>query len=75
MYLDKEDEWLVIIVAVALIVGLIVKSYKDYRKMTAEANRKIAQHKKNEAYAKKLKKVVDIANLKIKKDIEAKKKP
>ena len=42
--------------------GLIIKSYRDYKTMTAEANRKIERQKKDEAYVRKLKKVIDEKN-------------
>tara|TARA_B100000767_G_scaffold275531_1_gene313081 strand:+ start:47997 stop:48242 length:246 start_codon:yes stop_codon:yes gene_type:complete len=74
MYLNDSEEWLIILIASTIVVGLIVKSYRDYKTMSAEANKKIEQQKKNEAYVRKLKKVIDQKNellqqaIKLKKD-------
>ena len=72
MYLSDSEEWLVILVASTIILGLIIKSYRDYKTMTAEANRKIERKKKDEAYVRKLKKVIDEKNEFLQKAIKLK---
>ena len=62
MYLSDSEEWLVILVATTIVLGLIIKSYRDYKTMSAEANKKIEQKKKDEAYVRKLKEVIDQKN-------------
>ncbi len=72
MYLSDSEEWLVILVASTIVLGLIIKSYRDYKTMSAEANRKIERQKKDEAYVRKLKKVIDEKNELLQKAIKLK---
>ena len=74
MYFNSSEEWLVILAASVIIIGLLVKTYRDYRKMTFEMNKKIARKEKDEAYLRKLKEVVDKKNEELQKIIKSKKK-
>ena len=49
MYFNSSEEWLVILAASVIIIGLLVKTYRDYRNMTFEMNKKIARQEKDEA--------------------------
>ena len=62
MYFSDSEEWLVILAATVIIIGLLVKTYRDYKTMTFEMNKKLQRQKKDEEYIKKLKKVVDQKN-------------
>tara|TARA_B100000768_G_C11212046_1_gene346461 strand:- start:471 stop:710 length:240 start_codon:yes stop_codon:yes gene_type:complete len=70
MYFNDSEEWLIVLAASVIIIGLLVKSYRDYRSMTFEMNKKIAKKEKDIAYIKKLKEVVDLKNEKLEKLIE-----
>ena len=72
MYLSDSEEWLVILAASVIIIGLLVKTYRDYKSMTFDMNKKVAKQKEDEAYVRKLKKVVDEKNQQLKKVIEQK---
>jgi Na+-transporting methylmalonyl-CoA/oxaloacetate decarboxylase gamma subunit len=72
MYLSDSEEWLVILAASVIIIGLLVKTYRDYKSMTFDMNKKVAKQKEDEAYVRKLKKVVDEKNEQLKKVIEQK---
>jgi hypothetical protein len=74
MYLSDSEEWLVILAASVIIIGLLVKTYRDYKSMTFDMNKKVAKQKEDEAYVRKLKKVVDEKNEQLKKVIEQKNK-
>ncbi|MDA8639595.1 hypothetical protein N9L64_01015 [Flavobacteriaceae bacterium] len=74
MYFNSSEEWLVILAASVIIIGLLVKTYRDYRNMTFEMNKKIARQEKDEAYLRKLKEVVDKKNEELQKIIKSKKK-
>lgn len=74
MYLSDSEEWLVILAASVIIIGLLVKTYRDYKSMTFDMNKKVAKQKEDEAYVRKLKKVVDEKNQQLKKVIEQKNK-
>ena len=72
MYFSDSEEWLVILAASVIIIGLLVKTYRDYKSMTFDMNKKVAKQKEDEAYVRKLKKVVDEKNQQLKKVIEQK---
>jgi hypothetical protein len=72
MYFSDSEEWLVILAASVIIIGLLVKTYRDYKSMTFDMNKKVAKQKEDEAYVRKLKKVVDEKNEQLKKVIEQK---
>ncbi|MCH1538456.1 MAG: hypothetical protein L7S43_00590 [Flavobacteriaceae bacterium] len=74
MYFSSSEEWLVILAASVIIIGLLVKTYRDYRNMTFEMNKKIARQEKDEAYLRKLKEVVDKRNEELQRIIKSKKK-
>ena len=74
MYFNSSEEWLVILAASVIIIGLLVKTYRDYRNMTFEMNKKSARQEKDEAYLRKLKEVVDKKNEELQKIIKSKKK-
>ena len=74
MYLSDSEEWLVILAASVIIIGLLVKTYRDYKSMTFDMNKKVAKQKEDEAYVRRLKKVVDEKNEHLKKVIEQKNK-
>ena len=74
MYFNSGEEWLVILAASVIIIGLLVKTYRDYRNMTFEMNKKIARQEKVEAYLRKLKEVVDKKNEELQRIIKSKKK-
>ena len=74
MYFNSSEEWLVILAASVIIIGLLVKTYIDYRKMTFEMNKKMARKEKDEAYLRKLKEVVDKKNEELQRIIKSKKK-
>tara|TARA_B110000858_G_scaffold29205_1_gene31363 strand:- start:49 stop:282 length:234 start_codon:yes stop_codon:yes gene_type:complete len=74
MYLSDSEEWLVILAASVIIIGLLVKTYRDYKSMTFDMNKKVAKQKEDEAYVRRLKKVVDEKNEQLKKVIEQKNK-
>jgi len=73
MYLSDSEEWLVILVACTIVLGLIIKSYRDYKTMTTEANKKIERQKKDEAYVRKLKEAIDQKNELLQQAIKLKK--
>ena len=74
MYFSDREEWLVILAASVIIIGLLVKTYRDYKSMTFDMNKKVAKQEEDEAYVRKLKKVVDEKNQQLKKVIEQKNK-
>ena len=74
MYFSESEEWLVVLAASAIIIGLLVKSYRDYKSMS-DMNKKIKRQKDDEAYIKRLKDVVDKKNEQLQKMIDNQKKP
>ena len=74
MYFSDSEEWLVVLAASVIIIGLLVKSYRDYKTMTAEMNKKINRQKQDENYIRKLKEVVDQKNEQLQKIIAKQKK-
>ena len=74
MYLNDSEEFLALIIAIGLVVGLLYKSYTDYHKMTREHNKKVIEKTKNEEYIKALTKQLEIKNELLKKVIELKNK-
>ena len=74
MYLNDSEEFIALIIAIGLVVGLLYKSYTDYHKMTKEHNKKVLEKTKNEEYIKALTKQLEIKNELLKKVIELKKK-
>ena len=74
MYLNDSEEFLALIIAIGLVVGILYKSYTDYHKMTKEHNKKVIEKTKNEEYIKALTKQLEIKNELLKKVIELKNK-
>lgn len=74
MYLNDSEEFLALIIAIGLVVGILYKSYTDYHKMTKEHNKKVIEKTKNEEYIKALTKQLEIKNELLKKIIELKNK-
>ena len=74
MYLNDSEEFIALIIAIGLVVGLLYKSYTDYHKMTKEHNKKMIEKTKNEEYIKALTKQLEIKNELLKKIIELKNK-
>ena len=74
MYLNDSEEFIALIIAIGLVVGLLYKSYTDYHKMTKEHNKKLIEKTKNEEYIKALTKQLEIKNELLKKVIELKNK-
>ena len=74
MYLNDSEEFLALIIAIGLVVGILYKSYVDYQKMIKEHNKKVIEKTKNEEYIKALTKQLEIKNELLKKVIELKKK-
>ena len=74
MYLNDSEEFIALIIAIGLVVGLLYKSYTDYHKMTKEHNKKVVEKTKNEEYVKALTKQLEIKNELLKKVIELKNK-
>ena len=74
MYLNDSEEFLALIIAIGLVVGILYKSYSDYHKMTKEHNKKVIEKTKNEEYIKALTKQLEIKNELLKKIIELKNK-
>lgn len=67
MYFSDSEEWLVILAASVIIIGLLVKTYRDFKTMTSEMNKKLQRQKKDEEYIRKLKEVVDQKNQQLQK--------
>ncbi len=59
MILSETEEMLVIIAAAFIFMAIIGNTIKDYRRMSREAKRKVAQRKKDEAYVNALKAALD----------------
>lgn len=72
MILSDSEEMLVIIAGAAILMAIIGNVVKDYRKMTREARRKIAQQERDEAYIRALKKTIDEKNASIQKALKKK---
>ena len=74
MYLNDSEEFIALIIAIGLVVGILYKSYTDYHKMRKEHNKKVIEKTKNEEYIKALTKQLEIKNELLKKVIELKNK-
>ena len=59
MILSETEEMLVIIAAAFIFMAIIGNTIKDYRRMSREAKKKVAQRKKDEAYVNALKTALD----------------
>ena len=74
MILSDSEEILVILGGAIIIMAMLTNVLKDYRSMSREAKDKIAQHERDEAYLRKLKKVVDEKNKALQKKLQEQKK-
>lgn len=74
MYLNDSEEFLALLIAIGLVVGILYKSYIDYHKMTKDHNKKVREKTKNEEYIKALTKQLEIKNELLKKIIELRRK-
>ncbi|MDC1030166.1 hypothetical protein OAR07_02670 [Flavobacteriaceae bacterium] len=75
MILSDSEEILVILGGAVIIMAMLGNVLKDYRRMSREAKNKVAQHERDEAYLRKLKKVVDEKNEALQKELQEQKKP
>ena len=75
MILSDSEEILVILGGAIIIMAMLTNVLKDYRSMSRKAKDKIAQHERDEAYLRKLKKVVDEKNKALQKKLQEQKKP
>ena len=55
MVLTETEEMLVIVAGAIVLMALISNILKDYRSMSREAKKEVAQREKDEAYVKELK--------------------
>ena len=62
MILSDAEEILVILGGAVIIMAMLGNVLKDYRSMSRDAKRKVAQQEQDEAYVRKLKKIVDQKN-------------
>ena len=62
MILSDAEEILVILGGAVIIIAMLGNVLKDYRSMSRDAKRKVAQQEQDEAYVRKLKKIVDEKN-------------
>ena len=62
MILSDAEEILVILGGAVIIMAMLGNVLKDYRSMSRDAKRKVAQQEKDEEYVRKLKKIVDQKN-------------
>ena len=74
MILSETEEMLVIIFGAFLFMAIIGNTIKDYRRMTREAKKEVAQREKDEAYVKQLKEVIDLKTEKLQKQIKEERK-
>jgi len=65
---------LVIVAGAIVLMALISNILKDYRSMSREAKKEVAQREKDEAYVKELKRVIDQKNQELQRQIEEKDK-
>jgi len=72
MILSETEEMLVIIFGAFMFMAIISNTIKDYRRMTREAKKEVAQREKDEAYVKQLKEVIDLRAEKLQKQIKEK---
>ena len=70
MILSETEEMLVIIFGAFLFMAIIGNTIKDYRRMSREAKKEVAQREKDEAYVKQLKEVIDLKTEKLQKQIK-----
>ena len=74
MVLTETEEMLVIVAGAIVLMALISNILNDYRSMSREAKKEVAQREKDEAYVKELKRVIDQKNEELQRQIEEKDK-
>ena len=74
MVLTETEEMLVVVAGAIVLMALISNILKDYRSMSQEAKKEVAQREKDEAYVKELKRVIDQKNEELQRQIEEKDK-
>jgi archaellum component FlaF (FlaF/FlaG flagellin family) len=74
MYLSDLEEIIVLIAAFFIVVGFVVKAYKDIKETVAEEKRILNEGKKNEEKIKILTQYIDSKNTLIQNILKAKKK-
>ena len=74
MVLTETEEMLVIVAGAIVLMALISNILKDYRSMSLEAKKEVAQREKDEAYVKELKRVIDQKNEELQRQIDEKDK-
>ena len=74
MVLTETEEMLVIVAGAIVLMVLISNILKDYRSMSREAKKEVAQREKDEAYVKELKRIIDQKNEELQRQIEEKDK-
>ena len=74
MVLTETEEMLVIVAGAIVLMALISNILKDYRSMSREAKKEVAQREKDEAYVKELKRVIDQKNEELQRQIKEKDK-
>ena len=62
MYLNDSEEFIALLIAIGLVVGILYKSYIDYHKMKKDHNKKVREKTKNEEFIKALTKRIEIKN-------------
>jgi|TARA_B110000263_G_C15297942_1_gene506482 hypothetical protein len=65
--LSDTEEILVAIIGMALVLGILIKSYKDYKSMTAEYKLEIKKKEQDEKYVQNLIQELDDKNELLKK--------
>ena len=74
MVLTETEEMLIIVAGAIVLMALLSNILKDYRSMSREAKKEVAQREKDEAYVKELKRVIDQKNEELQRQIEEKDK-
>ena len=74
MILSDAEEILVILGSAVIIMAILGNVLKDYRRMSRDAKRKVAQQERDEAYVRKLKKIVDEKNEALQQEIRKRNK-
>ena len=75
MILSETEEILVVLAGAVVLMALFSNILKDYRNMTRDAKKQIALKKKDEAYVKELKQVIDKKNEELQHRIKEKNNP
>ena len=74
MVLTETEEMLVIVAGAIVLMALLSNILKDYKSMSRDAKKEVAQRKKDEAYVKELKRLIDQKNEELQRQIEEKNK-